>query len=43
MGEMLVEVFLSQVEGRKRWHIKDNRKRDLFLWTIGGQNSVPAI
>lgn len=43
MGEMLVELFLRQVEGRKKQHIKDNRKRDLFSWAIGRQNSVPAI
>ena len=43
MGEMLVKVFLSQVEGRKKQHIKDNRERDLFFWTTGRQNRVPAI
>lgn len=31
MGQILVEVFLRQIEGRKTQRIKDNRKKETIV------------
>lgn len=39
MGQILVEVFLRQIEGRKTQRIKDNRKKETIVWERKGQNA----